>query len=137
MTNTAITLVKKVCPNDAGYYHNENGLTSSCYLIKWESANGRRLFAKSGSDWNNGVGTTSGKNFNDQIWFIEASVCEEGTASGPCAILRNIVNGRTMYDNENLVVGAAAPTWLFEKTKYKWHLVDSTNGGVVDAAGLE
>ena len=82
-------------------------------------------------------GTSAGKNFNDQIWFIEASVCEEGTASGPCAILRNIVNGRTMYDNENLVVGAAAPTWLFEKTKYKWHLVDSTNGGLVDAAGLE
>mmetsp|Transcript_9756 Transcript_9756/g.14516 ORF Transcript_9756/g.14516 Transcript_9756/m.14516 type:complete len:392 (+) Transcript_9756:31-1206(+) len=111
LTNTAITLVKKVCPNDAGYYYNQNGLTSSCYLIKWESANGRRLFAKSGSDWKNGVGTSAGKNFNDQIWFIEASVCEEGTASGPCAILRNIVKSSLSF------IVHCLPRYLL---KHKW-----------------
>ena len=42
----AITLVGYACRQTAGSYHFDSGLTSPCYLVKFEEAGGRRMFAK-------------------------------------------------------------------------------------------
>ena len=136
LTNTAITLVRYACPQSAGSYHFDSGLTSPCYLLKFEEAGGRRMFAKTGQEWKNGIGTSGGQFFQNQVWFLQATVCIDG-ASDRCVLIRNAQNGRTMYDSDDLVLGAS-PGGTTDMTwpSQKWHLVDAQSGLVIDPIDL-
>ena len=137
LTNTAITLVSYACPQTTGSYHFDSVLTSPCYLVKFEEAGGRRMFAKSGQEWKDGVGTSGGTTNNNQIWFLQSTVCVDGVWD-KCTLIRNAQNGRTLYDADDLVLGAsprstADITWPSQM----WYLIDAQTGSVIAPTGLQ
>lgn len=134
LTNTAINLVRYACPS-SGSYHFDSGLTSPCYLVKFE-AGGRRMFAQTGKTWRSGIGAKTGTIYNNQVWFFQATNCIDG-AAGTCTLIRNAVNGRTMYHNDALILGASpGSTTDYTWPSQKFHVIDET-GVAIDVTGLQ
>jgi len=130
LANTAIVLKKVECLTSG--YHAEKALAAPCYLINWE--HGRRLGAKSGQAWRNGVySTASSTIWNDNHWFLAPTDC--GVTEMPdngCTLIINAFNGRALYDSPSLVFGASPevttggnlPSYVEDDTKYRWNLID-------------
>ena len=136
LANTAIKMIRSTCPQ-TGHYVND-GLSKPCFILKFEL--GRKIFAKTGQSWANGVGATTAEIDDDQIWYLQATECNNGGASGTCVIIRNARNGRFFYHNDELKLGCSpGSTTDYSWASAKFHLIDAQTDVAIDtiAAGLQ
>ncbi|KAL7547761.1 hypothetical protein ACHAWF_011039 [Thalassiosira exigua] len=130
-TNSRITLKQHPCLTEG--YHAEKSIAAPCFLVLWEHANGRRMFAQGNKERKNGIGTTAASTiYPDNIWFLEQMPCTSGESS--CALIRNAKNGRSMYDHATNLVGASPegdPSYIWTSDHYRWYFEDLiTNTGL-------
>jgi len=136
-TNSRITLKKHECAKAPGFYHFDKNVASPCFLVVWENANGRRMWAENGKEWKNGIGTTGSNTIStDEIWFLEKVPCNADFPANTCALIRNAKNGRSIYDHlVNKVLGASPagePEYVWDNNGYRWHFMDLVSGGGLD-----
>lgn len=140
LTNSLTLQRYHTCPT-AGYYA-EKGLTSPCYLIIWEGHENRRLYAMTGQSWGQGFGVRKDAEItSEDIWFIEKISCEQDIPENGCAMLRNALNGRTVYNNpdpekDHIVSASPGNDYEFHWTtnEYIWYFEDLNTNTSMDVS---